>query len=381
MVNVSAIGRAWRERGVLDDLLPETTAGALDAMMKRPPDERPSEGLFFEFKAVWTPKHIAKVVGAFANTQGGFLFLGADALNGQLHSLPGLDCGTDWAAEVARNIIGHISPLPAWEVIRVLVPGSTNREVVIVKVPRSHRTPHIATVSGRIYQRSPGGTSDPITDRATLDLVVRRGLDDHQAVVDRAERFVDRLPALHSLDYDRVRKFQFAAVAVPLPLGAFQQAKLLTARGAKDATSFFARPNRDLGDGIRKGILQDGVVLTFGDKQVNVFKDGTVELMWQSGEYPKIPVVALDGLLEDMLTAQARLTHPIRESRVFIRFGGNDVDLATGWGAAGGWRESVPWEFKWHAETATGVDGSRPFREEFMRRLWRSVGVDAYDPE
>lgn len=371
----------WRSRGLLDELLPEISTDVLAALLAKPEDARLAEGPHFEFKAEWTPRHVAKAVAALANTEGGFLIFGAEAApNGVLRGFPGLEAGREWPREIANNIIGHVSPLPAWEVFSAVAPGNADRAVVVVKVPWSHRTPHVRVTDGRIYQRSPGGTSDPIRDRATLDVLVQRGLANERALTERAERFFDRLPALHSPDYDRVRKFQFAAVATPLPFGAFDQPGLLTARGAKEAASFFM-PNRDLGDGVTSGLLQDGLRIQFGEKWLHLSKDGTVELMWQSSDHASIPVAALDGLLEDVLAAQARLPRPVREARVFIRFGGNTVDLTTGWGAVIGQRGEIPWEFNWTAETLTGVEASSTFRQEFQRRLWRAAGVDAYDPD
>jgi len=101
--------------GVLDEMLPAIDTGTLAKLLELPPDERPVEDLFYEFKEVWTPKHVGKTVAAFANTMGGFLMFGAKAVAGRLDSFPGLKRGPEWPLLVANNIVGNVSALPHWE--------------------------------------------------------------------------------------------------------------------------------------------------------------------------------------------------------------------------------------------------------------------------
>lgn len=88
--------------------------------------------------------------------------LGATATAGRLSGFSGLERGREWVREVSNAVVGHISPLPAWNLAPVPSPECADRDVVVVRVPASDRTPHVRTADGVIYQRSPGETSEPV---------------------------------------------------------------------------------------------------------------------------------------------------------------------------------------------------------------------------
>ena len=128
-----------------------------------------SEGWYIEYKsALPTPNKVAKAVAAFANTYGGWLFIGIEEAQNRQRTaggFPGLDA-TKIAGEDERlrnSIAANIFPTPYFETKHIY--GSTDatlppsRAVIVIFVPRSSETPHIHS-DGRIYRRV-GDQSDP----------------------------------------------------------------------------------------------------------------------------------------------------------------------------------------------------------------------------
>ncbi len=367
----------------LDVLLPEVSTAALRVLLGRRSDERPAEGLFYEFKSDFTPRHVAKTVSAFANTLGGFLVFGATTEQGHLEAFPGLPDATEWPREVANNIIEQVSPLPSWEPFVVESPTAAPRVVLVVKVPPSRRTPHIVTTSGRIYQRSPGGTSDPIRDRATLDLLVRRGLDGERAVRERAEHHLQDFVLQDPISfYLGSTEASFVVVAVPTPFGSAPQVGLLTSSGYLGSPALFV-PGSILTDGHPVGMVEEGVRLDFGsDARVLVLQDGTLTLAWR-GRHPFLPVPTMARMLGDLLAAQRRLHPPVHESRVFVLLQtGGQVHLSERMDArVPGRNVTAPIRWRWETDAVTAGESLRDAMEEFSRRLWRAAGVEEFDPD
>ena len=144
-----------------------------------------SEGWYIEYKGQ-TPNAsaLAKSLSAFANTYGGWLFLGieeeskANPVAGAFPGLPRND--VDPALQrMRKSAADHLNPTPHFETKILWGPYSEiglaeDRAVVCAWVPRSSSAPHVHK-SGRIYRRV-SDSSEPKAenDRFVLDQLWRR---------------------------------------------------------------------------------------------------------------------------------------------------------------------------------------------------------------
>ena len=144
---------------------------------------------------------LLKAVAAFANTHGGWLFLGVDEVSDGEHTaaeFPGIDTGgvertLQW---LRQSVNAHVSPLPDFK-SRVLqgpcdrIGLADDRFVIVIQVPRSNNTPHISS-NGRIYVRVADSSEpqDYVKDRSLLDELTRRG----DRIRDATRSWVERDP-------------------------------------------------------------------------------------------------------------------------------------------------------------------------------------------
>lgn len=134
-------------------------------------------------------KTLAKSLGAFANTYGGWLIIGVEESEGTektAQSFPGLDGGelSLFLQRLSSSIDGNLRPAPHFEHRVVSGPCEAvglndGRSVVVVHVPMSVHTPHLQS-DGRVYQRV-GDTSQPIKERRHLDELWQRADSVRQA--------------------------------------------------------------------------------------------------------------------------------------------------------------------------------------------------------
>ena len=166
------------------------------------------EGWYVEYKSQLPSTGVlAKSLSSFANQYGGWLFLGVDETPDSLTAgtYPGIE--NEKLPEVLESLRNAakdiIRPQVAYQ-HRVLegpvetLGLSSNRSVVVVRVPEGSNTPHIHN-DGRIYIRI-GDSSSPIpaTDKATFDLLYRRGEDRRSYL----KALIERSPELSSGEED-----------------------------------------------------------------------------------------------------------------------------------------------------------------------------------
>jgi len=359
---------------VLDDLLPVVSTETLAALLAAAPEDRLTENLFFEFKA--TVGHVAKSVAAFANSEGGFIIFGASAENGRLLEFPGLPAGTEWPVQINNLIVGHVSPLPAWAPIEVASP-TTGAPVVVVRVPRSTRAPHMLSQGGAVYLRSPGGSSDSIKDRATLDALIARG-STAAAQVDARFAAFHHLRALPPVS----GKGRCWVVAVPLPFGGAPQVWPVTRSGCEGAAQRFT-PARVLRDAARPVLLEEGVELDFGGRcHVCIYTDGTACLHWTDVREKQLALGDVFGAVIELLVAMRRFTPPVHELALEMWVTTHEVTLREGMAASpSGPRPPAPLD--WHARVEGSIVGDAlvGLVERLARRLWRAAGAEAYEPD
>ena len=143
------------------------------------------EGWYVEYKRqVVNAGALAKSLSAFANTYGGWLFLGVQEQSGGnavAAEFPGIpEEDVDGTLQSLRHSAAdHLNPTPFFETTVLRGPctesGLTEgRAIIAVEIPESHTAPHVHK-DGRIYRRvADGSEPKPETDRFVLDQLWRR---------------------------------------------------------------------------------------------------------------------------------------------------------------------------------------------------------------
>ena len=139
-----------------------------------------SEGWHVEYKRTLVkPRDLAKAVSAFANTYGGWLFLGIeeqDKANPIAGSFPGIsnDKVINTIQRLRDSVAEYLNPIPHFESHLLRGPCekielAKDRSVLVIHVPQSYNTPHVHK-DGCIYRRN-ADSSDPKPeiDRFILD--------------------------------------------------------------------------------------------------------------------------------------------------------------------------------------------------------------------
>ena len=145
---------------------------------------------------------LAKAISAFANTYGGWLFLGIQERGRDepvASSFPGIpDTQIDSALQRLRQSVAeHLNPTPYFEITTLKGPCpeidlAEGRSLIAIEIPQSHTAPHVHK-DGRIYRRV-GDSSEPKaeTDRYILDQLWRRADDIRNMIC----KWIDRNPEL-----------------------------------------------------------------------------------------------------------------------------------------------------------------------------------------
>ena len=167
------------------------------------------EGWYVEYKSELIPaRSLAKSLSAFANTYGGWLFLGVkeeSKTNSVAGGFPGIH-SSDVDALLQRlrhSIAEHVNPPPFFnsKVLRGPCPViglEADFAVIAVEVPQSLTTPHVHK-DGRIYRRVADGSEPvPETDRFILDQLWRRDRPIRRIV----RRWIKRDPEFSKAEQD-----------------------------------------------------------------------------------------------------------------------------------------------------------------------------------
>ena len=120
---------------VLEDLFPIPLTEYSAATLEQLHAEGKCESLYLELKSEWKPEDITRCVAAFANADGGLLLFGVSQNpDGCIAGFPGLEAGPEYPLLAKDRIVGHISPLPAWNAVEVPSPDSPERRVLLIRV-------------------------------------------------------------------------------------------------------------------------------------------------------------------------------------------------------------------------------------------------------
>lgn len=130
--------------------------------------ENIDEGYKIEYKLLWDDnfkkKSLCKSISSFANTDGGWLFIGVDN-NGSLHPID--KTRTDFGQQIGEIVKTHISPSPRFESKIVISPEDKQKGVLIILIPEGIEPPYLC--NGTIYTRV-GSSSEPIKIQHRADI-------------------------------------------------------------------------------------------------------------------------------------------------------------------------------------------------------------------
>lgn len=171
----------------------------------QPPDltilKNVHEGWYVEYKSQMVKASaLAKSLSAFANTYGGWLFIGVqeqsgdNAVAGEFPGIPEEDVdGT--LQSLRHSAADHLNPTPFFETTVLRGPYDENglaegKAIIVVEIPQSHTAPHVHK-DGRIYRRvADGSEPKPETDRFVLDQLWRRA----EPIRERTRKWIERDP-------------------------------------------------------------------------------------------------------------------------------------------------------------------------------------------
>lgn len=172
----------------LADIVPDDLATLFDV----------HEGWYVEYKEQLTlARSLAKSLSSFANQYGGFLFFGvtSDRETTTAHSFPGIDSSSiprclQSLKEASKDLL-HPDVFFSTRVFEGPIPSiglDEGRAILVAEIPPGPDTPYVHN-DGHIYLRI-GDSSEPrpATDRATFDLLFRRGEESRLQLEDRIQR-------------------------------------------------------------------------------------------------------------------------------------------------------------------------------------------------
>jgi len=119
------------------------------------------ETFFFEFKKDEVNSNgLVKEICAFANTFGGYIFIGVDD-NKNITGSP------SWTEEKINNIIyNNISPTPSFDIKKFV--SDDSKQIFVIKIEEGIDPPYISTTKGIIYNRV-SSSSCPVKDAYVLN--------------------------------------------------------------------------------------------------------------------------------------------------------------------------------------------------------------------
>ncbi len=117
-------------------------------------DKEITEGYKIEYKSAFDDslkkKHLSKEITSFANSDGGWLFIGIKD-DGEICNIE-IDKRTDFDVTITNILKSSASPIPKYEIKTIICPDDSTKCVIIVYVPASKNTPFIC--DGKIYVRN-----------------------------------------------------------------------------------------------------------------------------------------------------------------------------------------------------------------------------------
>lgn len=168
------------------------------------------EGWYVEYKRERPkPMDIAKAIAGFANTYGGWLFIGVDEA-GKTDNVAGTCPGISRAdmdgalQSIRQSTAEHLNPTPHFDLNVVWGPNEAmglpaDHGVICIEIPQSPLAPHLHS-RGVIYRRvADSSEPKPETDRHQLDLMWKR----REKIHDEYRDWIERDPELSEGESER----------------------------------------------------------------------------------------------------------------------------------------------------------------------------------
>lgn len=126
-----------------------------------------TEGYKIEYKSAFDDslkkKHLCKEITSFANSDGGWFFIGIKD-DGEISNIE-IDKRTDFDVTITNILKEKTSPVPKYEIKTLICPDDSEKCVIVIYVPASKNTPFVC--DGTIYVRN---ASNAITaNRSDID--------------------------------------------------------------------------------------------------------------------------------------------------------------------------------------------------------------------
>jgi hypothetical protein len=283
-----------------DKLLNDLVAKDLDMLIQK----EVAEGYWVEYKSIIQPsKKIAKSIASFANTYGGWYFIGVDAdkirnvatkINGfSLVDFP------DPIATLRESIKANIDPTPVFH--HRLIELESGNVVLVVEIPENQETPFI-TSDGRIYRRV-SDSSDPVleSNRYAVDRLVDNGREFEK-------RFDDFCQDTRTFSQSEEKQGWLNIYLYPYPLGLIDRLDMLSPESIEKLMNLSQTPlkyyiySNEIGSGnipFNSGQLGFGSVIlkqmqpgmfAFNGLSIELFVDGRTKF------YIPLSYVTIDGI-------------------------------------------------------------------------------------
>lgn len=239
-----------------------------------------------------------KAVSAFANTAGGDLLIGIEAVDGVATELPGIDIDNlDSENLRLENLIrdGLEPRLPRVDIHAVEV--AEHKYVLVVRVARSWIAPHRVRKNQKFYARNSAGAYP-------LDVgELRTAFTLSETVSERIRGFrTDRIARIHGRETPVAINAGGCMIAHVIPLSAFTEAAEIDIANCATRASFLSPPGAS---GWDRRINLDGLVVYSGRSMhgsaswayVQMFRTGTaewVQVLSEDEERMGLPSVAFE---------------------------------------------------------------------------------------
>jgi len=125
------------------------------------------EGYKVEYKSTWddnVKKAIPKSISSFANTDGGWLFIGVNN-DGIVQVIQ--KQRTDFGQQIGELLKSHVSPSPRFETKFVCSPSNNQQGVLIIRIHTGIEPPYIS--DGTVYTRT-GSSNKPVRIQHSADI-------------------------------------------------------------------------------------------------------------------------------------------------------------------------------------------------------------------
>ncbi|MDD5519488.1 MAG: ATP-binding protein [Kiritimatiellae bacterium] len=172
------------------------------------------EGFFVDYKREMN-KDIWKHVASFANTYGGYIFIGIEENADKLPTgFDGIPFNGDVLERLRALIEGNVHPFPSIEIVPVKC--SDTHSIIIVRIYEDSSTPYICN-NGVIYQRN-NDASSPVTDRYVLDKLYEKAKFLSEAKSQRLSRTITHKHFLGSPEWKNgimPNKYVYSVLIIP----------------------------------------------------------------------------------------------------------------------------------------------------------------------